>query len=293
MSRKTQRVVLGSAVATSGTFTVGYPTGTSAGNFKNGKRHRMNALGASLEAPKGFTISFGATVATITYLGATTLPAGTEVYVELDTMGAQFPSRTNEEGETLRATFFQSLALDLGSPIATSAVYFRAAAAIGAGGAITLLQSTLDVPRNLIFTSAGNDSGRTFVITGKDEYGATVVENVTGANAGVAAGKKAFSKITSISIDAASAGTVSIGFGNVLGLPVFLKNGTFIIREIENDAVATAGTVVAGVASTATATTGDVRGTYVPNGAPDGTKALQLLVSIPDPGYRGAPQFAG
>ena len=293
MSRKTQRIILGAAVAQNGTFTVSYPPGTTAGNFKSGKRQKMNILGSSLEAPRDFTIAFGATFATITWLGATTIPALTEVYVELDTLGSQFPSRTNEEGETKRSIFHTFLSLDLGSPSASNAAFFRAAAAIGAGGALALLATALDVPRALTITSSGNDSARTFVVKGKDEYGFALTENITGANAGVAAGKKAFASITSITIDAAAAGTVSIGYGNVLGLPVFLKNGTFILREIENDAVAVAGTVVAGVTATATAITGDVRGTYVPNGAPDGTKALQLLVSVPDPGYKGAPQFAG
>lgn len=293
MSRKTIRTILGSAVATSGTFTVAYPTGFTAGNFKNGKRQKMNALGASFEAPKGFTVVFGAVSATITYLGTTTLPAGTEVYVEFDTVGENFPSDHDGVGAALRTFPSEVLTVDLGSPSASSAAFFRAAAAIGGAGALVLLQTALDVPRALTFTSAGNDTGITFTITGKDEYGATVVETVTGANAGVAAGKKAFSKVTGITASGASAGTVSVGYGNVLGLPIFLYNTTFILREIENNALATSGTVVAGVTSTATATTGDVRGTYTPNGAPDGTKALQLLVVTPDPGYRGAPQFAG
>jgi hypothetical protein len=293
MSRKLVTVVLGSAVATSGTFTVSYPTGTTAGNFKNGKRHRMNAMGVSMEAPKDFTISFGATTATITYLRATTIPAGATVYVELDMLGESFPAAHDGNGAALRNTQCEVSCVDLGSPVVAAAAYFRAAAAIGAGGALALLQTTLDVPRNLTFTSSGNDTGITFTATGKDEYGNTLIETVTGANAAAAAGKKAFKSVTTITASGASAGTVSVGFGNVLGLPIFLRNSTYIVREIENNAVATSGTVVAGDTATATATTGDVRGTYAPNGAPDGTKALQLLVICPDPGYRGAPQYAG
>jgi hypothetical protein len=158
---------------------------------------------------------------------------------------------------------------------------------------LALLTTALDVPRNIILTSAGNDSGITFSVVGMDVYGNTVKETITGANAGIAAGKKAFSSITSIAASAASADTVKIGWGNVLGLPAFLPNAKHILAEFQDGAAATAGTTVAGVQSKPTATTGDVRGTYVPNAAPDATKAYGLLVALPDPGYLGADQFAG
>lgn len=55
------------------------------------------------------------------------------------------------------------------------------------------------------------------------------------------------------------------------------------------------GTFVAGIttAGGSTATTGDVRGTYSPPFTPDGAIVAQLLVSLPDPGYRGVTQYAG
>jgi hypothetical protein len=60
-----------------------------------------------------------------------------------------------------------------------------------------------------------------------------------------------------------------------------------------NGAAAVAGTVVAGVriAGGHLATSGDVRGTYNPNSAPDADRVFQLLVSLPDPGYLGQAQF--
>lgn len=42
-----------------------------------------------------------------------------------------------------------------------------------------------------------------------------------------------------------------------------------------------------------TATTGDVRGTYVPPAACDGSTVYQLIVSLPDPGFIGIDQYAG
>lgn len=53
------------------------------------------------------------------------------------------------------------------------------------------------------------------------------------------------------------------------------------------------GTFVAGMvtAGGSTATTADVRGTYQPPVAMDGATQVQLLVSLPDPGNRGAAQY--
>ena len=67
----------------------------------------------------------------------------------------------------------------------------------------------------------------------------------------------------------------------------------YVIRELLNGAPATAGTVVAAVDTAATATTGDVRGTYDPNAAADGDRVFQLFAFLPDPSDRGEAQFAG
>lgn len=416
MTRRTITAVLAAAVATSGTFTVSYPTGLNAGNFKHGKRHRMVAMQSEFEAPKHFTISFGATTATITWLGTTTIPAGSTVYVELDMFGSSTPIDAGEEGAIKRCTMFRTLLVDFGAPSASDAVFFFAAATLADGTALTLLQSTMPggIPRNVIITNVGNDSGDTYVIAGQDEYGNTMSETITGANAGVAAGKKAFYKVTGVDPSGASAGNVSVGYGDVLGLPVYLRDDGEILTEFVNNAkvsgfsgtvalpweleqtqllaptaetlvspvagriarvrtqvqaavttggvitaevntvavdgisitiadaaaagatqvdtptaghasavvaagddititpsaaFATAGeingtveieptnqmngTLVVGDVLTATATTGDVRGTYDPALACDGTTAFALLVAIPDPSYKGAPQFAG
>ena len=53
------------------------------------------------------------------------------------------------------------------------------------------------------------------------------------------------------------------------------------------------GTFTAGVTSVATATTGDVRGTYAPVSTPDGALTYQLLAWLPNPLDRGVAQFAG
>lgn len=297
MSFRVIETTLAAAIATSGTLTLSYPAGTSRGNFFHGARHRCTVVGGTYEAPRDFTLTFNATNITFTWVRATTLPAGAVLAVQLDSLGANFPEGGDADNITQmpRAIDMYMVACDFGTPLASSATALRAAASISGAGAITLLTAGLvfDVPRNVIITSAGNDSGLTFVVTGTDEYGATVVENITGANAGVAAGLKAFKTIVSMTSSGASAGNVSIGYGNVLGFPVFVRSAGYIEAELLNAAAATAGTLVAGVTSTPTATTGDVRGTYVPNSAPDGTRAYVVIVRTDTPRYRGAPQFGG
>jgi hypothetical protein len=160
---------------------------------------------------------------------------------------------------------------------------------------LSQLITSLDVPRNVIITSVGNDSGITFTVQGFDEYGVAVREVITGANAGVAAGKKAFKTVSSITASGAAAGNVSVGVGNVLGLPVWVPTAGHILRELVDDATATAGTFVGGLAlaTVPSGTNADVRGTMVPNSAPDGTKAYGILAFLSDPTFKGNDQFAG
>lgn len=297
MSRITTRTILAAAVATSGTFTVAFPVGYTAGHFKVGKRHRMVALQRLMEAPKDFTVAF-TTLATITYLGATTIPAGTEVFVELDSIDMGEPDFTSRRAITTsrigqqRALFENVVAFHLGSPAAASTTSLRASAA-HAGGAMTLIAAgqTFDVPRAIQITSAGNDSATIFTVVGTDEYGATLTENVTGPNATSVTGLKAFKTITSVTTPGATVGAVSLGTGTKLGLPVFVPGAGNILREILDSAVATAGTLVAGVVTTPSAVTGDVRGTYIPNSLPDGLRTYQLVAYLEEPTYLGAPQF--
>jgi hypothetical protein len=293
MSFSTLKTILAADVANGGTFAVGYPQGTNRGDFINGVNHYLVVGQRLYSAPNDFTISFGATTATITWGGTNTLLAGSTVRVQLDQPGAAtaIPGTVNTVSCPL-------VFIDLDNPVATSATSIRAAAAVAGAGAVGSLITaglTLDVPRNVIITSAGDDSAKTLTVTGKDVYGVVTVETITGANAGVAAGKKAFKSITGITMSAASAGNVSIGIGNVLGFPVNIPITALILVELQDNAVASAGTKVAGLnpLTKSTATTADIRGTYVPNSAPDGSKAYSLIVALPDPTFLGPPQFGG
>lgn len=285
--------VLTADVATSGTFTTGWPAGSRLGDFRSGKQHYLTVGGKLYSAPNDFTVAYtSSTVITVTWAAANTLKAGSSFRLQLDRGGSLGgPDGVNN------VAFCRTVNVNLGAPIASNDASLRANAAYTGGAAnIPLLAAgqVFDVPRNVILTSSGNDAGVTFTVTGKDEYGATVVEAITGANIGIAAGKKAFKSITSIAASGNAAANLKIGFGNVLGMPVHAP-GNCIVKENQDGAAATAGTFVAGLAvlTKSTSTTADVRGTYVPNAAPDGAKVYELMLELMDPTFLGVPQFAG
>lgn len=140
---------------------------------------------------------------------------------------------------------------------------------------------TTFLARNLRVTSGGNDSGITFNVKGFDVYGYPMTENITGANAGIASGKKAFKWITSITPSAAVATTCSVGTGDVYGLPLRADSFGYTYIIWNNTSItANTGFTAAVTTNPATSTTGDVRGTYAVQSASDGTKRLEIGIAL-------------
>lgn len=140
----------------------------------------------------------------------------------------------------------------------------------------------LDIPRILRYTSGGTDTGITFTATGFDFYGQAMSESVTGAAATVASGKKAFFQVTGVAQSGSVSSTISVGTGDVFGLPYYLADFGYIQSVKWNETLAPdAGTPLVGVTTTATKTTGDVRGTYAPSAnASNGTRRLVITQAI-------------
>ena len=80
------------------------------------------------------------------------------------------------------------------------------AGALASGGTVTLTDA-----QHVTITSAADETGRTFTVTGTDRYGDAQTEAITGANAGEAEGSKNFKTITQIAVDAATTGAVTAG----------------------------------------------------------------------------------
>lgn len=164
----------------------------------------------------------------------------------------------------------------------------------------------LDVPRNIQVQMTHNSSlvACTVTITGYDKYRGKMVETLTVTATGTdktVQGVKAFAYVYTVAIVSAgnaTTNTANIGFGAVLGLPYYLAEKSDLLSTWFNDAVDSA-TVVAGVTSTASATSGDVRGTVTLAGTLDGAKTLRVWMHVSDAnaasrnGLLGIPHYAG
>lgn len=191
------------------------------------------------------------------------------------------------------------------TPATLSATAVAAAQAVAGAGNLTINGAsasggvaTMDVPRavGILSTDAG-DTTQTATVYGTDTYGVTTVETIAFNGTTPVNGKKAFKTITRVAISAAMAGNATVANTGIFGLPYVVANRGATLTAW-NSAFVTTGTFVAAVTTNpATATTGDVRGTYLVPDAADGTKVLYLWMYIADPetnnGLYGIDQYGG
>ena len=149
----------------------------------------------------------------------------------------------------------------------------------GSAGTIQLWNPTSLLARNVRITTGADETGATFTIAGYDIYGVPMTETLTGVNNSVVSGAKAFKYIASITPAGTLSGTaITVGTGDVFGLPLRAD----YVHEVTiywNSTLITAATgFTAAVTTTATATTGDVRGTYAVQSASDATKRLAIII---------------
>lgn len=83
---------------------------------------------------------------------------------------------------------------------------FAITGALASGGS-----ATLDHARQLVCTAVGNESARTFTVTGTDADGVAQTEAITGPNATTTESTKYFKTVTQIASDDATANDVSFG----------------------------------------------------------------------------------
>ncbi len=301
----TVSTTLSAAVAASGTFTVGYPTGTDEDSFA-GYGHKAVAIGNVMSSPGDFTLSFGTASITFTYAsGKTTMPAGTAISIDLNLPGNLKNEMTKLVVDNPGVSTMSLVRVDLGSPLVADVNGIAEAQNKNIDANLTLetragvagfgLAGGAPYGRALTVDSGGADTA-VLVITGTDYKGNTIVENITVNGSTVVAGKKAFFTVTQITVTVANlSNSAFVGFADVLGLPFYLPgvDDCSTTQEFEDGVIATAGTFVAGVDTAVTATTGDVRGTYAPNSATDGAKNFVLHIPSVDPEYQGQANFAG
>lgn len=292
------QAVLSAVTGLGASFTVPYPVNRSADDYLGGVAHELHTLSyRSLFAADGdFAVTFGPSNITVTITTGLSLVEGTRVFLNLDRAerNASFGERITVANEA-KMTLLTPVRINLGAPAAAAAAAVCASQSLNTGvdglingSAAAASVATFDVPRNVVAAWTGT---AVLTVTGTDEYGNVIVES--SASGTSFTGRKAFRTITRVRTSANITG-LTVGSGVVLGLPVFLPDAPDVVREAVNAAVpGTAGTLVAGDQAVATALTGDVRGTYSPNAAPNGTNIYELSVLLRDPAYRGRAQFAG
>lgn len=193
-------------------------------------------------------------------------------------------------------------------PLTKNATAFAASQTLAGAGNIALTAGTgvtasvvnnvtrytADVERCVTITSAGNDSGITFLVSGYDLYGAPMTSQVTGANAGVATTLKAFMSIVSIAASAATASTVTAGTADIFGMPTQVIDKGYISTLNWAEVIGEDGGtfVIADLTSPATKSTGDVRGTYLPSSASNGTKRLVVQILLNATQINSSPAVA-
>jgi len=147
----------------------------------------------------------------------------------------------------------------------------------------------LDIPRNIVVTTTHGASvvAMTVTVQGYDVYGVYMEEDIAVTATGTSqtdAGAKAFAYVSGFEITAAGdaeANTCNIGVGDVFGLPFRVEKQSEVI-PFGDGALDASATIVVGDDTTATATTGDVRGTIDFNDAADASKLFAALIFPPD-----------
>jgi len=84
--------------------------------------------------------------------------------------------------------------------------------------------ATLDVPRHVSITSASDESGDTFTITGTDRYGNALTEEITGPNATTVKGTKNFKTVTTVATDGAATGNITVGSADEADSQLFVTD---------------------------------------------------------------------
>ena len=145
-------------------------------------------------------------------------------------------ARSDVKAVTITA---DTVALDADGISVAASVGNNAALTIGgalaSGGAVSLSHG-----RVVTILSAGDDSAKSFTVTGTDVDGDSQTESITGANAGTATGSKYFKTISGISAVGNPAGNVSAGVNGSAADVIFA--GRSRLKGIFLTSTGTAGT---------------------------------------------------
>jgi hypothetical protein len=175
-------------------------------------------------------------------------------------------------------------------PATISATAVCAAQAVAAAGNATINGgsasggvATFNCARNVsIVSSSASDTTQTVTVTGTDIWGQAQTSLLTINGTTTVNSTKTFKTITRVAVSAVFVGNLSVGMGDTFGLPYRVTDAGYLTRTGWAGAVAdNAGTFTAADTATATASTGDVRGTFLPaTSASNGTRRLVIGIGL-------------
>lgn len=288
-------VILDKRLTPNATITIPYPPNKTEGSFFGTFNHTMGVEDRFFRSPLDFIVIPHPDRLVMQWRSNVAIEQGTLIHLQLEELGTDFffdqKTGVTVKGMVPSPTFM----INLGTPIQEDPDYLLSPSIINSAGSLPLKTQQPDVGRTITITSTGDDSDCLFRIEGDDPYQRTMIEEIMGPNNGMVEGKKAFFKISRIIVSRACKGEVSIGIGRKLGLPVFLPVPGYVLDEVYNGQDIVGGEVLSGEVGIPSPTGGDRRGTYSPPRelTLDGKKALFLLVSLPNPGNIGSPDFDG
>lgn len=172
--------------------------------------------------------------------------------------------------------------IDFGTPAVASATNLLSAQSIAAAVdtttlALTNAQQTESIMGRfgrMLQVVASGAATSTVDVYGRDYLGQKIRETLTLNGATPVLGKKAFRWVDRVVAGITAAVTINLGTGTGLGVPYASVK---VLTELVDEVSGTVGTLTAAVLTDPqTATTGDPRGTYIPNYTPNGTKRLKV-----------------
>jgi hypothetical protein len=164
------------------------------------------------------------------------------------------------------------------APLTASATAFLSAQSIAtAGNTSTLLSASTEAQmgkfgRCLQYVASGAATS-TVTATGFDYLGQPFIETITLNGTTIVNGTKAFRRVSNIAWTLTGGTTINVGYRDCFGLPYASQGDSVDYTSSVRSAVQ--GTFVVRVAAQ-TATSGDPRGTFVPNSAANGTNRYQM-----------------
>lgn len=179
---------------------------------------------------------------------------------------------------------------------------FPHATGFGPVGTVRLWNPNATCTRTLLITcNNASGTGGVFTVNGLDVFGFPMTEQITSAPGSslTVSGLKAWKYIKSITPNFTDATyTYSVGTNDVVGFPIrsdnFQPGASLDLAMMMNNAIVTATTgYLVSVKTTATATTGDVRGTYALQTASNGTLAFSVNQSPLAPNVNSAVGLYG